>query len=51
MKFGPRIPGTEGHKRMAAWLDSLAKAKADTVVIQDWINVTKGGVSLPCTTS
>lgn len=47
VKFGPRIPGTEGHKRMAAWLDSLAKAKADTVVIQDWINVTKGGVSLP----
>ena len=28
--FGPRIPGTEAHQRMAAWLDSLLRARADT---------------------
>ena len=41
--FGPRVPGTEGHQRMAAWLDSLARAKADTVLTQDWVSVTAKG--------
>ena len=27
MAFGPRIPGTEGHRREAAWLDSMARAR------------------------
>lgn len=45
--FGPRVPGTEGHQRMAAWLDSLARARADTVIIQDWINVTAKGAKVP----
>lgn len=36
LAFGPRIPGTEGHRRMAAWLDSLLKTRADTVIVQDW---------------
>jgi hypothetical protein len=45
--FGPRVPGTEGHRRMAAWLDSLARAKADTVIIQDWVNVTSKGARVP----
>src|SRR5512135_3915469 len=36
LDFGPRIPGTEGHRRMAAWLDSLLRARADTVVVQTW---------------
>jgi len=45
--FGPRVPGTEGHRRMAAWLDSLARAKADSVLIQDWVNVTAKGARVP----
>lgn len=45
--FGPRVPGTEAHQRMAAWLDSLARAKADSVIIQDWVNVTAKGTRLP----
>ena len=45
--FGPRVPGSEGHRRMAAWLDSLARTKADTVLIQDWVNVTSKGVKVP----
>jgi Zn-dependent M28 family amino/carboxypeptidase len=32
---------------MAAWLDSLSHALADTVVVQRWNHVTAGGDSLP----
>jgi hypothetical protein len=45
--FGPRIPGTAGHARMAQWLDSLLRMRADTVVAQHWTHVTRTGDSLP----
>ncbi len=45
--FGPRIPGSEGHRRMAAWLDSLLRTRADSVVPQRWTHVTRQGDSLP----
>ena len=47
LAFGPRIPGTEGHRRMAAWLDSLLRTRADSVVAQRWTHVTRTGDSLP----
>ena len=47
LEFGFRIPGTEAHGRMAAWLDSMARARADTVVVQRWTHVTQQGDSLP----
>jgi len=47
LAFGPRIPGSEGHLRMAAWLDSLLRTRADLVVPQRWTHVTRQGVSLP----
>jgi hypothetical protein len=47
LAFGYRIPGTEGHDRMAAWLDSMARARADSVIVQRWTHVTKQGDSLP----
>jgi len=47
VEFGPRIPGTEAHHRMAQWLDSLLRTKADSVIVQDWIHVNKKGESLP----
>ncbi len=34
--FGPRIDGTAGHDRMAQWLDSLLRTRADTLVVQAW---------------
>ena len=46
MAFGPRIPGTAAHQRMAQWLDSLLHAKADTVVVQTWLHVTLKGDTL-----
>lgn len=44
--FGPRIPGTDGHAREARWLDSLLRARADTVIVQRWTHVTARGDSL-----
>ena len=45
--FGPRVPGTIGHERMAAWLDTTLRARADSVVVQRWSHVTGRGDSLP----
>jgi hypothetical protein len=45
--FGPRVPGTEGHARMGAWLDSMARARADTVIVQDWSHSTRAGDTIP----
>ncbi len=45
--FGPRIPGSPGHRRMAAWLDSLLRTRADTVVTQRWTHISRQGDSLP----
>lgn len=47
LAFGPRIPGAEGHRRMAAWLDSLLRTRTDSVVAQRWTHVTRQGDSLP----
>ena len=46
LAFGPRVPGTEGHERMTGWLDSMARARADSVIVQDWEHVTSKGVKL-----
>jgi len=45
--FGPRIPGTPGHQRMSAWLDSLLRTRADSVIAQRWVHRTARGDSLP----
>jgi glutaminyl-peptide cyclotransferase len=47
--FGPRIPGTEAHRRAERWLDSLLRQRADTVIVQSWTHVTAAGDSLPLT--
>ena len=46
LDFGPRIPGTAGHDRMAAWLDSLLRVNADSVVVQRWTHRNARGDSL-----
>lgn len=43
LAFGPRIPGTAGHEAMAAWLDSLLRTTADTVVVQSWTHTPAHG--------
>lgn len=47
LAFGPRIPGSDGHRQMGRWLDSLLRARADTVLVDDWIHVTGRGDTLP----
>ena len=47
LDFGPRIPGTPAHAAMAQWLDSMARAKADTVIVQRWWHRTLKGDSIP----
>ncbi|MEZ4586269.1 MAG: M28 family peptidase [Gemmatimonadales bacterium] len=46
LAFGPRVPGTDAHRAMGAWLDSLARAKADSVVIQDFSHETRSGETI-----
>jgi glutaminyl-peptide cyclotransferase len=41
--FGPRVPGTEAHRRMGDWLDSLLRQRADTVIVQSWSHATARG--------
>lgn len=45
--FGPRVPGTDAHRRMGDWLDSLLAARADTLLVQSWVHVSAEGDSLP----
>jgi glutaminyl-peptide cyclotransferase len=45
--FGPRIPGSEAHRQMGDWLDSLLRQRADTVLVQSWPHVTAQGDTLP----
>ena len=47
LAFGPRVPGTEGHRRAGDWIIGLMRARADTVVVQEWTHVTKSGARLP----
>lgn len=45
--FGYRIPGSPAHAATAAWIDSLVRQRADTVIVQAWTHVTGTGDSLP----
>ena len=45
--FGPRVPGTEGHRRTGDWLLEQMRTRADTVEVQAWTHVTQDGRSLP----
>lgn len=47
--FGPRIPNTEAHTKMAAWLDSTLRTRSDTLVVQKWDHVTAKGDTLHLT--
>ncbi len=47
--FGPRVPGTGGHARQLAWMDSLLTEAADTVELQPFSFVTSGGEKLALT--
>lgn len=45
--FGPRVPGTEAHRRAGDWIVAQMRARADTVEVQTWTHVTQQGLRLP----
>ncbi|MGH7568854.1 MAG: M28 family peptidase [Gemmatimonadales bacterium] len=44
--FGPRVPGTAGHRRTGDWLQAELRARADTVIVQEFEQRTRKGESL-----
>ena len=47
MEFGARVPGTAAHKEAGDWIVSEMRARADTVIVQEWTHTTRSGVKLP----
>jgi glutaminyl-peptide cyclotransferase len=46
LAFGPRIPNTEGHRRMGDWLERLLRDRADSVTVQAFTHLTGAGDTL-----
>jgi hypothetical protein len=46
MQFGPRIPGTPAHEQAGDWILQQLRASADSVVVQAFTHVTRGGQKL-----
>jgi len=44
---GPRVPGTPAHRAIGDWLIQQLRERADTVVVTEWVHVTRRGDSLP----
>ncbi len=47
LQFGPRVPGTEGHRRTGDWIVAQLRTRADSVEVQSWKHVTAKGDTLP----
>jgi Zn-dependent M28 family amino/carboxypeptidase len=47
MEFGPRVPGTEAHRRAGDWIAGEMRQRADTVIEQSWTHQTQAGASIP----
>ncbi len=47
LDFGPRIPGSEAHRRTGDWIVAQMRERADTVIEQSWTHVTMSGDTLP----
>ncbi len=46
LAFGPRIPNTAGHRATGDWLVAELRARADTVIVQDFVQHTRRGERL-----
>lgn len=47
MEFGPRVPGTEAHRKAGDWIVAEMRQRADTVIEQAWTHTAKSGAQLP----
>ncbi|HET6703149.1 MAG TPA: M28 family peptidase, partial [Gemmatimonadaceae bacterium] len=46
LDFGPRVPGTEPHRRAGDWIADQMRQRADTVIEQRFSHVTASGDTL-----
>lgn len=47
LDFGPRVPGSEAHRKTGDWIVLMMKARADTVIEQRWEHTAANGKVLP----
>jgi glutaminyl-peptide cyclotransferase len=47
VEFGPRVPGTAGHRRAGDWIVEQMRVRSDTVIEQRFSHVTANGDTLP----
>jgi len=47
--FGPRVPGTDGHRAQLEWMTAFLQERADTVVLQPFTHRGPGGEQLELT--
>lgn len=47
LAFGPRVPGSEGHRNAGDWMVAHLRTVADTVIEQTWSHTTAKGKVLP----
>lgn len=47
LDFGPRIPGSDGHRKAGDWIVQMMRERADTVIEQTWTHKAANGDSLP----
>jgi hypothetical protein len=46
VEFGPRVPGTDGHRAMADWVEEYLSERADTLIVQRFTHVSVDGDTL-----
>jgi hypothetical protein len=49
VEFGPRYPGSEGHRRQLEWMQEFLRARADTLVVQPFSHEATDGTALQLT--
>ena len=47
LDFGPRVPGSPGHRKTGDWIVQMMRQRADTVIEQRWTHRTVKGDTLP----
>lgn len=47
--FGPRAPGSAGHRQQLAWMEAYLRERADTLILQPFTHVTRAGDTLRLT--
>lgn len=47
LDFGPRVPGSAGHRQTGDWIVQMMRERADTVIEQRWTHRSVKGDSLP----